>query len=681
MVAELRNHVLQFSDWFNEAAAKQRLGITLDPTAVVRHIENTLPDHVTKLYGQMTEHMVHKEQVQTAIDAIARTIAEPGKSGIVLGALQSGKTGTAFMTLFAAPVHYLKSRVTFVPLFMTTNQNSHLMQTQKAMRGFFDLYGGINIVSDGKTHSLIDYYQQSGADLVETQEGETEITLRGYHTRLGEEMYPGSDPVEALVKGMTVKRVPGGISKKVRSYCERARDRGHGVMLIVDEPQYGASNQIKKNGDEVECLLSRLFAEVDEDFFSPDTPNFMIGLSATPFDTAYLSNLWRVNQRLNRSYVGPNVFGGMRIDDSVITKAPKVASFKEVARVKGLDWFGEISYLIGAAKKPERSSFKATTVGEDGERREMKFFERKQKGADLVRALFDSHLLKRQANSGEPVGALLRIANNKRLTEEIVEAMAIAGPDSPYNVIRFYGANGDIKQLIWEATRNDKRPYIVVTVGKGRMGDAFPASTVMATDLTNSPTDANAFLQGVYGRMCGYGKRDPVVFVSDKSKELHAQYMENLGATPEFDLSKHVKTTVLSKGRNHRESYFMITDEMIDSDHENSPLRSFRADIIAYLEQQELSKETLNQNVPKRENQFMNLPELMARHGLINYVAENSRRLDPELQDPARIVEPARTYGATARRSRSGTTSSETTSKSLSARSPTTASTRRMKLA
>jgi hypothetical protein len=31
-------------------------------------------------------------------------------------------------------------------------------------------------------------------------------------------MYPGTDVVDALVKDMTVKRVPTGISKKVRSY-------------------------------------------------------------------------------------------------------------------------------------------------------------------------------------------------------------------------------------------------------------------------------------------------------------------------------------------------------------------------------------------------------------------------------------------------------------------------------
>lgn len=451
-------------------------------------------------------------------------------------------------------------------------------------------------------------------------------------------MYPGTDVVDALVKDMTVKRVPTGISKKVRSYCDRARERGHGVMLIVDEPQYGASNQIKRNGDEVDCLLTRLFKEVDADFFDPNTPSFVIGLSATPFDTANLRNIWKVKQKLNSGYCGPNAFNGEPIDPTVVTKLPRVESFSEIDKTPNMQGFREIAYLTGAAEKPNRKSFKPMTKGVDGQSRPMDLLERRRVGAKMIRNLLDTKLLPVQEKEAEPVGVLLRVANNKRITHDVIGVMDIDGPHSPYNVIKFYSGGGDIKRAIWDATRNDKRPYVVVTIGKGRMGDAFPPSTVMSIDLTNSVTDANAFLQGGYGRMCGYNKKSPLVITNDDGKTLVNQYIKNIGIAPDYKQSKHVASAPLRRGRSKTENYFMITNEMIDGDLEGSPLRAFRDDIVAYLESQELSKETEKQNVPHRQNQYMKLPEMMERHGLVRYIAENSQRLDPELQGPAHIV-------------------------------------------
>lgn len=637
LIAEVQSHVIDFSNWFNDAAIKAGLGISLNPEDVIANLKTSFPADLNSLARSIKEHGVHKEQVQTAVQAIAQTLQNPGQSGIVLGALQSGKTGTAFMTLFAAPIHYLKSKISYVPLFMTTNQNSHLSQTQRGMRAFFKLYGNITITSNGESRSLLDYYAESGTDLAAAGD-EATTSLNEYTNKIVESIDPTRDPVDLLVKEMTVKRVPRDISGRVRSYCNRAREAGHAVMLIVDEPQYGASGQTMRKGEPVPCLLTRTFQEIDPEFFSPDSPNFMVGLSATPFDTAILSRLWKVKQKLNSSYVGPNVFGGERIDPTVITQLPTVLSFNEIATSnKVLDCFKEIPYLIGSAASPDRKSFKPTVTLGDGTKREMDSLDRRRKAANMIRMAIDGILKDRQTGS-EPIGALLRIANKRIHTEDILEVMGVDEPDSPYNVIRFYDTGADIKQVIEEATRHDKRPYIVVTIGKGRMGDAFPGSTVLAMDLTHTSTDANALLQGMIGRMCGYGKKDPVVIVSNQSYDMWEQYLENSGATPDFDTSRHVSTAVHSRGRNRGETYFMLTNEMIDSDYPDSPLRAFRADIIAYLEQQELAKMTMSKDVPRRTNSYMNYPELMEKHGVIKYIAENSMRLDPELRSEARIA-------------------------------------------
>jgi hypothetical protein len=638
LISKIQGHMVEFAAWFNEASAREGLGISLNVEDVLDDIRTMKGSRLMQLSRALREHQVHKEQVQTSVAAIAQTLARPGESGIILGALQSGKTGTAFMTLFAAPIHHLKTKVNFLPLFMTTNQKSHLLQTQKAMRAFFNLYGDITIKSDGESRSLLDYYAQSGSDLVERNETD-ETTLNEYHEQIAEDFDLGYD-IDPLVEGMTVKRVPGEISGKVRSFAKRARDRGYGVMLIVDEPQYGAAGKLDKEGNENPCLLSKLFDEIDEDFFSPETPNFVVGLSATPFDTAILDRLWLIRQKLNESYCGPNFFGGQLIDPTVQTKLPIVRSFKEIGMEdRSLEWFSEIPFLLGATKNPERATFRATKTDRDGKKVAMSEFERQQRGAELIRDLLDKTIMKRQENIGTTQGVLLRIANKTDLTDKVLNAMGLEGENSPYNVIKFYNIGGDIKEIIKERTRNDPRPYLVVTVGKGRMGDAFPASTTMGIDLSQTSGDANSFLQGVFGRMCGYGKKNPLVIVSNMAKELYVELVRNNGKTENFDLNRNnTRMSVVENGRNRTENYFMITNEMIDADREDGPLRAFRADVEAYLEQQELAKPTLRTDVPRRRNQFMNLPEIMERHGLIDYIQKNTTRLDPELRNGARIV-------------------------------------------
>lgn len=632
LVAKIHDHILEFTTWFNEAAQKDRLGISLDASHVIEDIRTMKGARLKQLSRALREHQVHQEQVQTAVAAISQTIASPGESGIILGALQSGKTGTAFMSLFAAPIHHLKTRVKYAPLFMTTNQKSHLLQTQAAMRAFFNLYGDITIRSNGESHSLMDYYAEAGSDLVESREA-SETTLNEYHEDLADDFDLDYD-VDRMVEGLTVKRVPGEITGKVRKFAKSARDRGYAVMLVVDEPQYGAAGRRDSAGREVPCLLTRLFDEIDEDFFSSASPNFVMGLSATPFDTAILDRLWLIKQKLNSTYCGPNFFGGQIIDQTVETKLPRVMSFKEIGmKQRSLEWFAEIPYLLGATKSPERATFRASKTGPDGKKTAMSDFERQQRGSELIRELLDRTLMERQEKSGTLQGALIRISSKTGLTEKVLGAMGVEGPDSPYNVIKFYNAGGDIKEIIRERTRNDPRPYLVVTVGKGRMGDAFPASTTMAMDLSQSSGDANSFLQGVFGRMCGYGKKNPLVIVSNQAKELFLELVSTNGKTENFDLNRNnTRMSLIESGRNRTENYFMITNEMIDADHEDSPLRGFRDDIVAYLERQELAKPTLSRNVPKRANQFMNLPEIMTRHGIINYVVQNTSRLDPEIQ-------------------------------------------------
>lgn len=640
--AAIQKHITAFCAWFNEASAEKGLGIQLDGSEVNKSIDAKRGREIEELNDAMQYHMVHKEQVLTAVEVIHNTIENPGMSGLVIGALQSGKTGTAFTSLFAAPIHYLKSKISYVPMFLTTNQNSHLQQTQDAMRAFFRLYGDISIISDGRKNSLIDYYGEYDVDLAEASDIE-EITLEDYSYALVRDMYPGKgkDVVSALVEGMTVKRQNKDINTKIRSLCDKAKKNGHGVMLIVDEPQFGASDRFSRDGKNVKCLLSKIIDEIDDDFFSPYTPNFMVGLSATPFDSARIDSLFKVRQRLNENYIGPNFFDGQAIDPSISNKAPNVYSFSDIGHLLEQKDFTELSYLLGNRENPINSKYQSIKVAKDGNKSFRSMSENLQHGAELVRTLLDALVdEKEEAYPDDHIGALLRLSNNRYQTDVILDEMGLNSSDSPYNVIRFYDNSEDIKELVWRHTKDDPRPYIVVAVGKGRMGDAFPTGCCISMDLTHKSSDANAFLQGVFGRMCGYGKKEPVVIVSDLNKELWQEYSTTLGQMASFKSSRHAVERVVEKGKNKKVSYFMISNEMIDNEPADSPLHMLRFETVRYLESQKLSQPTSNQHVPKRygDDLYLNLPEIMEKYNIIEYVRENAHRLAPELIGDIEIV-------------------------------------------
>src|SRR5205823_7436943 len=67
--------------------------------------------------------VLYREQIVTAVDAIGELIESPYNLGLILGALQSGKTTSALALQFAGPAVYLIKGEKVFPFYLTTSQN------------------------------------------------------------------------------------------------------------------------------------------------------------------------------------------------------------------------------------------------------------------------------------------------------------------------------------------------------------------------------------------------------------------------------------------------------------------------------------------------------------------------------------------------------------------------------
>ena len=96
----------------------------------------------------------------------SRSSSCPYNFGLILGALQSGKTTTALALQFAGPAVYLVTGQRVFPFYLTTSQNSHEEQLRNELTQFIKYYGGIDVVFDGRRCRLKNYIRGHGVDPV-----------------------------------------------------------------------------------------------------------------------------------------------------------------------------------------------------------------------------------------------------------------------------------------------------------------------------------------------------------------------------------------------------------------------------------------------------------------------------------------------------------------------------------
>jgi hypothetical protein len=515
------DHLNTVARAFNDRADELGLGVRLDVSDLV---ELTLSGrnyrHILGYFADERPGVLYEQQIVTAVDAIVQIIESPHNLGLILGALQSGKTTTALALQFAGPAVYLTTGQRLFPFYLTTSQNSHERQFRTELAHFMKYYGGIDVVFDDRRCNLRNYVAgrkiDPAFDMSPNLDTYRDVVLDG-----DDEFQDIYKP--ASLSDLIHKRVRGEAIPRLALACRRMVRAGFSPLMIIDEPQFGASDRIVRiDGEETiaDCLLTQIEKKIAELLGDDADRVKIVGLSATPFELHALKCVWTVFQRLGATYRGFNDFGGTPVDSTVAIEPPDTISVSSAAVRFNIPFLP----MVNPTAYSRSTSFDrwARKIGYSGTWEEY----RQECAAamrELVLALIDS-----QEDQAKPVGICLRAINDNDRTEQLLNDIDL--PTDRVEVIRFYGNGGKgmaVKQVIAQRARPDL-PYLFLVTSKARMGDQFPSDVRYFIDCTQQAGDLNALLQGLVGRACGYGKESTVV-LSDQNQQVLDAYVESHG--------------------------------------------------------------------------------------------------------------------------------------------------------
>jgi hypothetical protein len=446
----------------------------------------------------------------TALDCITELLENPGRNGVILGAMQSGKTTTSLALQFAGPIIYALTGRCIYPIYLTTSHTSQEDQTKIELTNFLNYYNAIKIVplpgarspvalSPGFVRSpTISYYRAH--------------VLR---EALGD-IHMGPRPEDFIQR-----RVHGHQVEQIAELCRRANDQGFEPVLMIDEPQYGASDRLVENDRGVavrrRCVLLQIFQAI-EDAMTEGGRHSFVGLSATPYELHELESVWLVRQYLAPSYRGFNYFGGRVISEGVNILPPTTFGFSGLATHLDLPGLAKVSL----------QAYNAAPNAFPGMARRLRFTGTQAAYQDMVHRTMRAAILAMIHRASEPIGICIRPINNNARARAFIEELDLES--AGIEVIHYFGPEYEgvsVKRALSQRSHPD-RPFVIVVTNRARMGDAFPASVTWFIDFARQAADLNSLLQGLLGRACGYNKNSTVV-LSDQNESLVEDYRRGLG--------------------------------------------------------------------------------------------------------------------------------------------------------
>ncbi len=506
-VEEYVGHLEKIARVFTEHARELGLGVKLDASGAIQAVRNGTGFARVMRYCDRPDDsgVLHDAQLMTALDCVGELLTSPKNNGLVLGAMQSGKTTTSLALQFAGPIVYLLTGRCLYPIYLITSHTSQEDQTEIEIKCFLDFYGELTVEVDEQHRcTLIDYVRGFNIDPV----FEFSSTISTYREHVLKNALPDM-MMGPRMDDLILRRVPGESIRRIAGLCRKANSKGFAPLLIIDEPQYGASDRIVKVGDQVErrpCVLLQIFERIDEALGEDAPDRVFVGLSATPYELHDISAVWKVNQYLTSKYMGFNYFGGDVIDADVDVDPPRTLSFGEFGREIGLPFLEKV-LLTAYDAEPSKFDRAARKIGWGGTQDEYRRH---------VEQTLRNAIVQMVRNGSTPdCGVCIRLFNNNGRSHRLIESLRL--PRSEIDVIEYFGSDykgKSVKRAIRERPNPDF-PFVIAVTSRARMGDAFPHEVEWFLEFTKKAANLNALLQGLLGRACGYGKRSTVVMSAD----------------------------------------------------------------------------------------------------------------------------------------------------------------------
>jgi uncharacterized protein YjaG (DUF416 family) len=519
--SELNKALIQYSDHrskvcqvFNDHAKRRNLPIKITASGQKAPLAAQAVAYVSR--GSDDTGIIHEEQAKTAVECLFQLWRDEKRQGLVLGAMQSGKTTTSLTLQWAGPALYLLTGQRTYPFYLISSQTNHADQTKIELQKFLSYYGDLEFeVSDSKTKFKGDI------DAV----FDISPTLATYRDHVLKDAIEDVHAVVSLDE-IVHRRVHGkrGV-QQIAGLYRRAVAGGYRPLMIIDEPQFGAGDRVVVDSSgtrRAPCLLTQIFQRIEDAIGSDRKDHWFVGLSATPFELNDLSNVWRVRQYLSPAYSGYNFFGGDTISDNVAVNPPTTMGLTEFATWTKVPFVANISMRAYDGSDAVFQRF-ADKIGYTNDQ--------EQYQAGVEKALKQSVLevLHRDmADTGEPAGFCIRAFNDNGRTEDLIERLRF--PAKKVEIVRYFGSDAtgfSVKRTI-ARRKNPHLPYIVFVTNRARMADAFPSQVRYFLDFAHMASNLNALLQGLLGRACGYNKRSTVI-MSDTNKTIIDAYTATTG--------------------------------------------------------------------------------------------------------------------------------------------------------
>jgi hypothetical protein len=512
-IATYERHLLDTADAFNSWAEQRGLPVRMNPKRAIDAVKNGIGIARVSSFWNSEDHSgrVHDTQVRTIINCMEHLLKKEQRWGHILGAMQSGKTTTSLALQWAGPITYFMTGRRPYPFYIISSQTNHEAQTETELNRFLAYYENIDFeMADGHTASenLDPMFVRSPS-------------LATYREHV---LRNKKDFAEAKLEKLLHRRVAGKEMQRIVEITSDATAQGYEPLMIIDEPQFGASDRFQTTEEGVvqrKCVLEQIFSHIEEAIKVTREDHWLIGLSATPFEFNDMQQVWQERQFLSSNYSGFNYFAGDSISPDVTINPPHAFSLTKFADSINIPFIANIS--MPAYAKPETFERHALQNGYEGNYAAYR--------ADVEKALRDMiyELLEQYKDDSEwPVGLCIRAFNSNSKTEEMIAALDL-DPER-IEVIKYYSNEMRgiaVKRAVAERKRDDL-PFIMFVTNRARMADAFPTRVRFFMDFGKMASDLNSLLQGLLGRACGYNKNSTVV-LSDANYGIVETYIATDG--------------------------------------------------------------------------------------------------------------------------------------------------------